>query len=176
MYRNWIINTFLVFLLVLILCSFQSSLWRSVFGTDLAPMAWLNVMRYMLLFRKPSHAILLNYSLILVLHAFSAAPIGLLLTIAGVITAIGTYVRQRFFWPSTRYFVMASLLFTLTFHLAYWLISLMVEQNPAHFHLFSRLVSTVLTALTAAPIYWTLSILDRVTQIDLVPESSGAHE
>ena len=175
-YRNVLINVFLLFLLVTLLCSLQSTFWRLLFGAVASPLPWLNVMLYLLLFRKPVHAIFLNYSLALVLHAFSAIPLGILLTVIGINTALGSYIRQRFFWPSTRYFVIASFLFTLLFHISLWIASQALEDNSANLNFMTRSLEVVLTMLTAAPIYWVLSILDRLTQIELVPESSGVHE
>ena len=175
-YRNQLINLFAVVLTTFILCSLQSTLWPVFFGATAAPLPWLGIMLYMVLFRKPVQALFINYGLCLVVHAYTADPLGQLLPTIAIVTASGSYIRRRLFLPSTRYFVMAMFLFSILFQTVLFIMSQILEDNPAHVFFFHRILSSLMTALVAAPLYWFLSGLDHFTDVEVVPESSGDQE
>lgn len=164
------INLILVILLGLVLCGIQTTFWFQIFGSLPAPLLWLNLALYLILYRKPMEGILTIYLLGLFLRPFTAMPLGVLWLTMLVIFSLMSFVKKRVFWPGTRYFMLASIGIAVAYHLAYFFISKWFEVNPATFSFFHRFFEIVFTALTSIPLFVVFSFLDRVTNKETLPE------
>ena len=79
------------------------------------------------------------------------------------------------FWPSTRYFIFATFIFTLSFHLLSILLSYYIDSTGAAIAATQRAVEIILTLIAAAPIYWVMTFIDQITIPDVM-SSQGARE
>ncbi len=168
------LNLVLIILLTLFACGFQTTFWFQLFGNIPSPLLWLNLFIYLILYRKSIEGILTIYGLCLILSPFTAMPISVLWVNLFIVFLLTTYVKKIVFWPSSKYFVIASFGVTLTFHLVYLISSRWLEINPAPISFFHRLLEVIFTTLTAIPIYSLMVWLDRVTQKETLPEGGGA--
>jgi hypothetical protein len=170
-----VLNGIVLVLLLAVACGFQSSFWFQLTGGAPAPQLWMLIIVYLALYRPYSTAMLLVYALAFVMKAFSAVPLGILWGTLFCVVSLASYVRSRFFWSSTRYFVMTSAAFCLLFNVVFLLFSKMIEENPASISPFTRLIEILLTTLFAAPMYWLLLHVDKWT-LPEVMETSGVVE
>lgn len=164
------INLIGVILIALILSGLQTTFWFQVFGSLPAPLLWLNLVLYLILYRRPVEGILTIYFLGLFLRPFTAMPLGVLWLTLLVIFGLVAFVKKRVFWPGTRYFFVASIGISISYHISYFFISRWVESNPATFSFFHRFFEVVFTALTSIPLFVIFSTLDRVTNKETLPE------
>lgn len=164
------LNLIFIVLLALILSGLQTTFWFQIFGSLPAPLLWLNLVLYLILYRKPFEAIMTIYFVALFLRPFTAMPLGVLWLTLLVIFAAMVFVKKRVFWPGTRYFAMASIGISITYHIAYFIISRWFETNPATFSFFHRFFEVVFTSLTSIPIFVILSTMDHWTHKESLPE------
>ncbi len=169
------LNLFLIGLVALILCGLQTTFWFQIFGGLPAPLFWLNLVLYLVLFRKHFESILTIYFVALILHSFTALPLGILLFSLLIIFGLVSFVKKRVFWPGSKYFFMASLGASVTFHLLCYFLSRWLDVNPTSFNFFQRFFEIVFTAISSVPLYWAFSWIDRFSNKKTLPESAGAH-
>ncbi len=165
-----LLNAFLLVVATLLLCSFQTTFWFQVVGGVSAPMLWLLVFLYVTLYRKRTEAIFINYGLAVVISPFTSMGLGTLWAITLVYTLAVSIVKERVFWPGTRYFVAASSLSTIAYHVISWGLSRTIESNPIGLQMGPRFMELLFTPLWAAPIYWLFSYIDHVSERDPLPE------
>ena len=179
LHKGSTLNFILWNVLLLVLCGAQTTWWNYVFGSSLSPALWLLVVIYLILYRRLTHVFFYVYFAGFVVSSFSAMPLGTLLPTLGILTAVLAYVKSRFFWPNTRYFVIASFSSVLFFHILLVVVSHAFESNPAGWDALERLVQTVMTTLFAMPMYWLLRGLDKWTWSDpqqVVTQTTGAED
>jgi hypothetical protein len=164
------VNLLLIILLTLVFSGFQTTFWYQLFGSVPAPLLWLNLVLYMILYRRPIEGILTIYLVAAFLRPFTAMPLGVLWLNLLVVFALLGFVKKRVFWPGSRYFFVASIGITLAYHISYFVISHWFEINPAPVSFFNRFFEIVFTALTAVPVYTACSWLDQVTDKEALPE------
>lgn len=167
------INLLLVVVIALVLSGAQTTFWFQIFGSLPAPLMWLNLVLYLILYRKPIEAIMTIYLIGLFLRPFTAMPLGVLWLTLLILFLCMSFVKKRVFWPGSRYFLMASFGIAITYHISYFIISKWFETNPATFSFFHRFFEIVFTALTAIPLYIFFSAMDRLTNKETLPESGG---
>jgi hypothetical protein len=167
------LNLILIILMGLVLSGLQTTFWFQIFGSLPAPLLWLNLVLYLILFRKPMEGILTIYLFGLFLRPFTAMPLGILWLNLLIVFMVMSFVKKRVFWPSSRYFITASLGMALCYHISYLLISRWFETNPATVSFFHRFFEVVFTTVSAAPLYFILSWVDRVTHKETLPESGN---
>lgn len=167
-------NLFLIFLLTVLLSGFQTTFWFQVFGNLPSPLLWLNLVLYLILYRKSLEAILTVYGIGLLLHPFTAMPLGFLWLHLLIAFAVMTFIKKRVFWTGSRYFFLASIGIGLTYQLSYFLISQWLEKNPASLNFFHRSFEIFFTALASIPMYALLAWVDQITQKEILPEGGSA--
>jgi hypothetical protein len=174
---NWFRRNFLNLLLILattfVLSGFQTTFWFQMFGSLPSPLLWLNMVLYLILYRKPVEGILTVYAVGLVLNPFTAMPIGVIWTTLLLVFGAVSFIKKRVFWPSSRYFFFASFATALVWHLAYIIVSHIFEGNPAPVSFFHRIFEIVFTGLISVPIYTLMSFIDHATHKETLPESGG---
>lgn len=170
-----VLNIVTISILLILLCGFQSSFWYLVTGGAPAPQFWLLVLLYLVLYRNYFHALGFSYFLAFFIKAFSSISLGILWPLLFLMITPASYMKSRMFWPSTRYFLIATILFSLAYHIVSLALSYYLEANPTPIAPFTRFVETVLTLLWAAPIYWLLNFVDRLTLPEIL-DTQGARE
>lgn len=168
-FRNW----GLLFLTALLLCSFQTTFWFQLVGSIPAPLLWLNLLLYLSLFRTRTEAVLINYFLGLALASYTSLVTGTFLLLILVLTFCTHLVKERIFWPSTRYFVGASFLLTCFYQFCILAFSYYFDPLTFDWNIWPRIVEILLTPLFAAPVYMLLQWVDRLTERESMGERSG---
>lgn len=156
--------------MTLICCGLQTTFWFQLFGALPGPHLWLNLLLYVILYRKPIEGIFTVYFLALFIKPFTAFPIGYLWLTLLMVFSIVYYAKKRLFWPTLKYFVIASLGTFLVFQISFYSISNWFESNSASFSFFHFFFEMVFTAITSAPIYFLASGADRWTEKQIIPE------
>ncbi len=164
------INLLVVIVLGLLLSGLQTTFWFQIFGSLPAPLLWLNLVLYLILYRRPLEAILTIYFLALFLRPFTAMPLGVLWLSLLLVFVLVSFVKKRVFWPGSRYFFIASIGISIAYHVVFFILSRWVEDNPATFSFFHRFFEVVFTALTSIPLFVVFSLMDRVTNKETLPE------
>jgi hypothetical protein len=174
---NWLrrnsLNLFLVLLTAFILSGFQTTFWFQMFGSLPSPLLWLDMVLYLILYRRRLEGILSIYAVGMVLNPFTAMPLGIIWLNLLVVFAVMTFFKKRVFWPSSRYFFIASFGTALTWHISYFFVSHLFEANPATVFFFHRVAEIVFTGLISVPIFTLMSWLDRFSHKETLPESGG---
>lgn len=161
-----ILNLTLIFLLAILLSGFQTTAWFQIFGSLPAPLLWLNLVLYLILYRSFTEGILTIYALGLLLKPFTAMPLGVLWLTLLIVFLIMSSIKKRVFWPSSRYFFFASFGISITYHISYLILSRWLESNPATISFFHRFFEILFTGLTAVPMFALFSFIDKVTHKD----------
>ncbi len=110
------------------------------------------------------------YFLALFIKPFTALPIGFLWLNLLVVYSVVHYIKKRLFWPTLKYFIIASIGTFLVFEVSFYTISSWFEANTAGFSLYHFVFELLFTAITAAPIFFLTSFADRITQKEIIPE------
>ena len=166
-------NLILFFIAAIFLAGFQTTFWFQLFGGITPPMLWLNLVLYLILYRKPVEGILMTYAVVLIFSGFSAAPVGVLWLNLLVVFAIVSFVKVRIFWPGSRYFFLASLGISLCYEITMISLSHYTDMHPTTLQFGRRLIEVIFTPLTSIPIYVLLAWIDDWTGRDFLPESGG---
>lgn len=166
---------FLVLLITTFLLSgFQTTFWFQIFGSLPAPLLWLNMVLYLILYRRQTEGILTIYALAFAINPFTAMPIGILWLNALILFVVMHFIKKRVFSPGPRYFIQASFGIAIAYHVSYFSLSQFFEGNPATVSFFGRSFEILFTGLTAAPMFWLMSNIDKWTNKEILPESGGA--
>jgi hypothetical protein len=143
----------LTLLFVLALAGLQTTLWFQFFGSFPAPLLWLNVITFLILYRPPFESIFTIYFLGFALCTFSAVPFSVMSSTLLVLFAITYLTKRRFFWTGSGYYWLASFLSSFVFQLAYLAASGLIEPQKAAILPLDRLAQALLTPLFAPPTY-----------------------
>ena len=168
------VNLILIFILTVLLSGFQTTFWFQIFGSLPAPLLWLNLVLYLILYRKSLEGILTIYGIGVLLHPYTAMPLGYLWLSLLIAFVVMTFVKKRVFWTGSRYFFMASIGIGFTYHITYFFISRGFDTNPAALNFFHRSFEIVFTALASIPTYALLAWIDQVTHKEILPEGGSA--
>ncbi|MFN7730134.1 MAG: hypothetical protein ACK5P7_13325 [Bdellovibrio sp.] len=160
----------------LVIASLQTTVWPLLLGSVPAPQLWLNLILYFILFRSLRHALLLSYLLALLFLPFSSISIGFFWAVLFILVPIGSSIKAHAFWPGARYFAMGSVALTLGWHITSFLLSRLIEANPADLHFFGRFTEVILTPLASIPQYFVMQWLDRLTGDDSALNLGGVEE
>jgi hypothetical protein len=174
--RTILFNYFAITLVCLTLCGLQTTFWHQWTGGAPAPLLWLNVILYLLLYRPTQEGLLAAYYVSLIVTSFSAISLGVLSITVLTVSLIALAVKKRLFWPSTRYFVAMSAGGAFFYHLSYFSVSHIFESNPAEVSFFYRFFEIIQTPLWSAPIFWLLTSVDKFTRRAPPPEAVAADE
>ncbi|GIL16568.1 MAG: hypothetical protein BroJett040_03190 [Oligoflexia bacterium] len=174
--RHFYFNTIFLLLFTYICLGFQTNIWFSFTGNSPSPQLWLIITLYVTLYRKIYVSVFINYLIGIVLASFSSVSVGILWPALLIITVLAHFVKSRMFWPSTRYFVISTFSFSVLFHIIYFITSHLLENNPTRLSFFTRLSEILLTGLWAAPMYWALTWIDKISYREPLPDSTGVSE
>ena len=160
--------------LIVFAAGFQSTFWFQIFGSLPAPWVWLDVILYLILFRRPIEGIGLIYGLTLFVSPFTSMRLGVLWMICLIVFSVISFAKKRVFWPGFRYFFFAALGANLLFQLSYIIYSFAFENNPGPIAFFQRLGEILVSSLLAIPVYSIATHIDQWTDKEFLPEAGGA--
>ncbi|NUN07162.1 MAG: hypothetical protein HUU57_15560 [Bdellovibrio sp.] len=170
---NIILNFLVLFAVLLVTAGLQTTLWYQLFNDVPSPLLWLNLIVYVILYRKPYPAILTIYAMGFVLLTFTAMPLKMMWITLLVLFALVYGIKTRVFWSGSGYYTIMCTFSAVAYHIIYIVSSMVMEKNPASFEIIDRLVQLVLTPSFAFPMYWVLAKIDKISQDDLVHEPGG---
>ncbi len=161
-------------MLLLILLSFQSSLWPMLLG-PFPPLLWLVPVVYFAIYFPTIPAYIYTFSVaLLASFASSATPFVFVFSL-GALVAVLSYARRHIFWMGPTYLVLGVFVGSLLFPPLVWLASQMVEPHPlTHPHLLSWVFQILLTPWVAFLLYKPLTRLDRLLLSEGMFRSLGA--
>lgn len=168
--RFQFLNWFLLLVVMLLACGVQTTIWYQLVGGIPAPALWLNVILYIILYRQRLEAILINYCLALVVAPFTSASLASLWINLLVISLVVSFAKKRLFWPGTRYFIISSFGISILFQITSGLFSYFMDRNVVAWGLYTRTIEVLFTPICAAPVFWLLSFVDRLSEKTPVPE------
>lgn len=166
-------NLLAVLLLVILCASFQTTFWFQMFGHFPAPLIWLNIITFLILYRPPFESIFLIYLIGYILCFFSAIPYSVMSCSLLVLFASIYFTKRRVFWTGSGYFWLASFFSSVAFQIIYLLVSFYLEQQRPSLLILDRMAQTLLTPLFAIPIYKLMQLFDRVFNKDPLSESGA---
>ncbi|MGZ3768932.1 MAG: hypothetical protein ACXVCP_05530 [Bdellovibrio sp.] len=170
---NTLLNFLVLFVSLIVLAGIQTTLWFQLFGNVPSPLLWLNLVVYVTLYRKPFPAIFTIYAMGFILVAFTAMPLKMIWINLLVLFIVVYGIKTRVFWSGAGYYTIMCAFSAVAYHFFYFLISLLVEKNPASLDILERFVQIILTPSFAFPIYWILSKVDKISQDELMHEPRG---
>lgn len=170
---NLILNSLLFFIVLMLIGGFQTTFWFQLFGNVPAPLLWLNLIVYVILYRKPAPALISIYAMGFILLAFTAMPLKMMWISLLLLFLLVYGIKSRVFWSGSGYYTIMCAFSAVAYHLIYFFTSMVIEKNPASFEVVDRLVQIVLTPSFAFPMYWVLSKIDKLTRDELVHEPGG---
>lgn len=170
---NSILKYLVLFSVLFFLAGFQGTFWFQIFGNIPAPLLWLNLVVYVMLYRKPFPAIFTVYAMGYILLAFTSMPLKMMWLSLLVLFTLVYIIKTRVFWSGSGYYTIMCAFSAVAYHLIYFFGSMVVEKNPASYEVVERLVQIILTPCFAFPIYWCLSKFDKLFQDELIHESGG---
>lgn len=161
---------------ILLLAGLQTTVWPLIVGGVPAPQLWLNVVLFFIVFRKTIPALFIAYAMVLLLSPFTSLSLGVFWTSLLVLVPLGSMLKARTFWPGLRYFIIGSLVLSVGWHVTSFVVSQVIEKNPASLHLFTRLTEILLTPLAAVPQYLVMQRMDRSDIVEAPTHFSEAVE
>lgn len=168
-----ILNLGLFALAMVLVSAFQSVFWFQILGNIPAPMLWLNVLVYLMLYRKPFPGILTVYGLSFFMLLYTGAPLKMLWVSLLILFLFVNGIKNRVFWPGSGYYAIMCALAALTFQVIYLITSQILESNSTSIAFFDRIMQFVLTPTFAFPLFWVLSKIDRMTLNEPLHEQGG---
>lgn len=170
---NAVFNSCLLLGTLILTAGFQNTFWFQLFGNTPAPLLWVNLMVYVILYRKPFPAIVTIYIMGFVLLSFTAMPLKMMWISLAILFTLVYGIKSRVFWSGSGYYTIMCGFSAIAYHLIYFFISMAIEKNPVSFEIVDRLVQIILTPSFAFPMYWILAKIDKLTQDELVHEPGG---
>lgn len=170
---NATLNFFIFLAALLVAAGIQTTLWFQLVGNIPAPLLWLNLIVYIILYRKPFPAIFMIYAMGAILLIFTAMPLKMMLFSLLILFILVYGIKSRVFWSGAGYYTIMCGFSAVAYHLIYFFLSLVMEKNPASFEILDRLVQIILTPTCALLMYFALAKIDKVTQDELVHEPGG---
>ena len=170
---NIILNFLVLFAVLLVTAGLQTTLWYQLFNEVPSPLLWLNLIVYVILYRKPYPAIFTIYAMGFVLLTFTAMPLKMMWITLWVLFTLVYGIKTRVFWSGSGYYTIMCAFSAVAYHVIYFVSSMVMEKNPASFEIVDRIVQLILTPSFAFPMYWVLAKIDKISQDDLVHEPGG---
>lgn len=159
-------NHVIYFLLFYFLTAFQTSFWFQWFGNFPAPLFWIILMTYIVLYRSFWTSLLLNYIFAVALSTMSANSIGFMVLNIFSVYAILSYLKSRVFWPGYRYFLIASILSLVSYNIINLLMIRWVDGEITHFNILMRVGQILISSIFIFPLYTAFSWIDLMTMKD----------
>jgi cell shape-determining protein MreD len=161
MWKRRILRYLLPALVFLFACALQTTVWPDWLGTFPPPPLWLLIIIYLSLYRPEMTTILFLYFLGLLASSFTAMPLKMMLFTILIVHIAVAIARERVFWSGVGYFVLAATSSVAVFHVAYWILSHLLEPEPAAWLIWERLAQVLLAIPFAGIVYTVMEFIER---------------
>lgn len=170
---SFIYNIVTFFVILVLLCGLQSTFWLQVFGSIPAPLLWLNLMVFVMLYKRFTNALFLIYALGFTLTAFTLAPLKIFWFALLILFALIYFIKKRIYWTGAGYYTIMCAFASIAFHVIYLIVSRILEKNPANLEFTSRMMQIILTPFFAPLTYWILIRITRNVGEELSHQTGG---
>lgn len=160
---------------VLVFSSLQTTLWYQILGQIPAPQLWLSWLIFLALYRPYFEALFISYAFGLIMTAYSSSSLALVLPTFLILVSTVSFARNKVFWPGLRYFMIATLMASVSWHAIILVLSQVIEKTPAPTMLIFRMLEVMMTFLSSPIIYFIMKKLEQFRPSD-VSRSSLAGE
>ncbi|MDZ4662260.1 MAG: hypothetical protein SGJ18_11650 [Pseudomonadota bacterium] len=163
-FNQTVANMGLVYLLLVVLCLFQTALWFQVFHPIPPPNLWLPIIVYVTIYRRIGISLLTLVLLGFTLITLSSKPVNLFFLSLLAVALTTHLVRMKFFWTGSSYFLMSCLISIFSYHVFSWLLSFNLEANFLRSPRWGAwLMEFFLTPIIAPLLYSILKKIDQLT-------------
>lgn len=145
------------YVLVLFFCGFQSTLWPNLVGGIQSPQLWLCWVIFLTLYRPFFEALLTAYLLGLTLIPYTSMPLKMVWPALLIVVSAVSFAKNKVFWPGMRYFVGATAVSVVVWHLASLVLSAILEKPSAPLLFLPRTLESLLTILAAPAVYYLMN-------------------
>lgn len=170
-----LVNVGIFTLLIILIGGFQTAFWYQLFGSVSAPLIWLNVIIYLILYRRPFPTIFTVYFFGLILCAFTAMPMKMMFFSLLFFFMFVYFFKTRVFWGGAGYYTMMCSGGALAYHLIYISLSSTLESNTVSIDIVDRLIQILVTPIFSFPIYQIMKKVDYLT-LDPIDRETGGYE
>lgn len=170
---SYVLNFILLLIVLIFVAGFQNTFWYQLFGTVPAPMLWLSLIVYVILYRKLYGALFTIYIMSFALMGFTIIPMKMLLISLLLVYLILYSIRSRVFWEGPAYYTIMCGLASFSYHVIYFFSSWIIERNPVPVDFLDRIVQLALTPAFCVPMYWVLVKIDKMTLEESSSETRG---
>lgn len=150
---NQVLFVIYFFFGIIMLSGLQTTFWYQVFGSITPPLLWLYIIVHTILYYKQLTALFLVYSSSLIVAAFTAVPLKVLLITMLVLWAVITFVKNRIFWEGPWYFTLAVLGGSVLLQTTYLITAAILEIKSDSLYIGQRLLQVLLTTALAYPAF-----------------------
>lgn len=161
MWKRRILRYLLPTLVFLFACAVQTTVWPDWLGTFPPPPLWLLIIVWLSLYRPEMSTVLFLYALGLLASSFTAMPLKMMLFTILIVHIAVAVARERVFWSGLGYFVLAGTSAVAVFHVAYFILSHILEPEPASWLIWERLVQVLLAIPFAGVVYTVMEFIER---------------
>lgn len=169
-----IINFIALFLLLILSGGLQTTLWYQFFGSVPAPLLWLILVVYVILYRPARAALVTIYLMGFAILSFSALSLGMIFSNLLILYILVSNLKSRFYWGGVGYFTLMCLIASFAFHIFYLLSSYVIESQPAELLILHRLAQIVVTPIFSILYFSILKKLDHWTITEEIFADTGA--
>ncbi len=156
---------------VLIFSSLQTTLWYQVLGQIPAPQLWLSWLIFLALYRPYFEALFASYLFGLLMTAFSSSPLALVWPTFLIVVSTVSFARNKVFWPGLRYFMIATFVASISWHVVVFSLSHFIEKTPAPTMFIFRLLEVLMTFLSSPLVYIVMKKLESFRPSDVTRRS-----
>lgn len=148
-------------LFALILSGLQTSMWPGLLGHIPAPQFWLCWILYLGLYRGFFEALFMSYFFGLMMTSMTSLHLKVIWLSLLTLVSLTSFARNKVFWPGLRYFVMASFIMAVGWHVVVFTLATVLEPQPAAPEVIARIFEVLLTTLTSPLVYAVMTWLER---------------
>lgn len=152
---------------VLIFCSIQTTFWYQMLGQIPAPQLWLSWLIFLALYRPYFEALFVSYAFGLLMTAYSSSSLAVVWPSFLILVSTVSFARNKVFWPGLRYFMIATFLASISWHVTVVALSYSIERTPAPPMLVFRFLEVLMTFLSSPLIYFVLKKIEDLRPTDI---------
>jgi len=162
--------------IIIFLSAFQTVFWFQLLGQLAPPLLWLCVINYVILARREPQSLILVYLLSIAVSSLSSASVGVFLTVIFLYFWIVILFKENFYIESLSYFILVNLGGSFLFHILFFCVSRLMENQPTQVLFFDRVTQILLTPLFSIPLYWVLKKWEKFTKAPEIYMDTARYE
>lgn len=162
---------FIHLLLVVVFSSIQTTLWYQLLGQIPAPQLWLSWLIFLALYRPYFEALFISYAFGLIMTAYSSSSLSLVWPTFLILVSTVSFARNKVFWPGLRYFMIATLMASVSWHFIILTLSHFLEKTAAPPMFIFRFLEVLMTFLSSPLIYFIMKKVEGLRPSDVTRSS-----